>query len=419
MPVTVIVGAQWGDEGKGKWVDYLAKDADLVCRFQGGNNAGHTIYIDGKKLVLHLLPTGVLYPEKKIALTSGVVIDPLAFWAELKEAQRFVAIDSKRLLISPMAHVITPWDIYCDCRREEGSSRPIGTTRRGIGPSYSAKSLRSGLRMHRYTDNAERRSWYEENIETTIGFREFYTSHSEQWQRFDAHAELLAPFLAPSEHYIRLAIDEGQHVICEGAQGSLLDLSHGNYPYVTSSSTLAAQAAVSIGVDPRALSNIYGVAKAYTTRVGEGPFPTELSDATGAKIANKGHEFGATTQRPRRCGWFDAVAMRYAKAINGLDGIYLSKLDILSDFSELCIAVAYEHPRLGNIDYYPPEAEILGDCKPVYEIWPGWQGELPSSGALRDMPAAAQDFVNAIAKHSTCPILGIGCGPGRSDFLSA
>lgn len=418
MALSVIVGAQWGDEGKGKWIDYLAKDADIICRFQGGNNAGHTIYVEDQKVVLHLLPNGVFYKDKIVSLSSGVVIDPSILWEEINLVRKFVPLSSDRLWISPLAHIITPWDVHKDCLGESSTSKPIGTTKRGIGPAYSAKASRSGLRMNRFIDSKERTLWYEENSESNPDFLKFYKENPSLWQNFEEKASYLKDFMAPTERLVQLALKDEKRIICEGAQGTLLDISHGTYPYVTSSSTVASQAAVSLGIDPRKINTIYGIAKAYTTRVGKGPFPTELLNDTGALIAKKGNEFGATTKRPRRCGWFDAVAMRFACEINGLDGIYLTKLDILSHFNELKIAIAYEHPKLGVINYYPSDIETLKDCTPVYKTFKGWHYSLPESGDFSSLPINAQKFVRSIEEYLGCKILGLGCGPGRHDFLT-
>ena len=416
--LSVIIGAQWGDEGKGKWVDAIAKDIDIVCRFQGGNNAGHTIYLKGNKHVLHLLPNGVFHPHTTIALSSGVVIDPAVLLREIGEVSNYVALTPDRLWVSPMAHIITPWHVHLDALTEERAHAPIGTTRRGIGPTYADRASRNGMLVSDFISSEKRKRWVERRKDSDEAFRTFVVRHFEIWNAFEQCAEMLAKYVCPTEERLRQALKQGKHVLCEGAQGSLLDLAHGTYPYVTANCTLAAEAAVSIGIDPRKISAIWGVAKVYVTRVGEGPFPTELFDEVGRTFLEKGKEFGSTTRRPRRCGWFDAVAMRYAQELNGFDGIFYGKLDILSGLEDVKICVAYKHPRLGILEKFPTEASVLAECAPIYESFKGWTQDIPRQGQINDLPIAARDFLVQLQKLSGTTLLQVGTGPERDTFLT-
>jgi adenylosuccinate synthase len=416
--VSIVVGAQWGDEGKGKWVDVLAEKADIVARYQGGNNAGHTIWINGIKYVLHQIPSGVFQKGLVSAMAAGVVIHPAGLVGEIGKMRGTVEITPENLWISARAHVITPWHIHLDGRRESNSAVPIGTTKRGIGPTYSEKASRTGLRMGHYVDAAARKSWVHDMMESVPEFKSHHDSNKNIWDEFHASADTIKPFICDVETRLRKAIQSGKRLLLEGAQGTLLDLDHGTYPFVTSSSTAAAGACSSIGLSPKAVSDVYGIAKAYVTRVGSGPFPTELHDATGAEIAKKGHEFGATTGRPRRCGWFDAVAFRYAAAVNGFNGVIINKMDILSGLKELKICVKYRHPELGEIDDFPWDANVLAKCEPVYVSLPGWDQEIPKSGTIRDLPANAREYLAAIERYTGTSIMWVGTGPGREEMLT-
>ncbi|MCX6123239.1 MAG: adenylosuccinate synthase [Proteobacteria bacterium] len=417
--VNIVVGAQWGDEGKGKWVDVMAKDAQIVARFQGGNNAGHTIWINGTKYVLHQIPSGVFQKGLISAMAAGVVIHPTGLVQEIEKMKGTVEITPKNLWISARAHVITPWHIHLDGSREAKSASPIGTTKRGIGPTYSEKANRTGLRMGQFVKESARKQWIHEMIESDSQFKVHYESNTQSWNEFHNAAGHIAPFVCDVETKLRKEIASGKNLLLEGAQGTLLDLDHGTYPFVTSSSTAASGACSSIGFSPKSISNIYGIAKAYVTRVGSGPFVTELFDDVGADIAKKGHEFGATTGRPRRCGWFDAVAFRYSAAVNGFDGVIINKIDILTNIKELKICTKYAHPELGEIEDFPWDAEVLAQCKPVYESYPGWTEEPAKSGAIQDLPKNAFNYIKAIEKHTGCKGSYVGTGPGRTEMLSA
>lgn len=416
--LSAILGAQWGDEGKGKWVDKIAKNIDVVCRFQGGNNAGHTIHIGDQKHVLHLLPNGVFHPHVKIAISSGVVVDPLVLLKEIEDVSSHVELGKERLWLSPLCHIITPWHIHMDSLREEQTHNPIGTTRRGIGPTYADRALRQGLLVCDYIDSKRRKVWIEERRKRDKAFDSFYQKNGDIWGSFESRAESLKPYVCLTEENVKEALKQGQHVLCEGAQGMLLDLAHGSYPFVTGNPTHVGQAAVSLGLDPRRFDKIWGVAKVYTTRVGEGPFPTELSDEDGKKLQKVGNEFGATTKRSRRCGWFDAVAMRYAQEQNGYDGVYLTKLDVLSHFKTLKICTSYKHPQLGTLHSFPAQTDILNACTPVYESLPGWETEIPVQGKREELPKNAQNFLKRIEECSGIKILEIGSGVDREACIT-
>lgn len=415
--VTVLVGAQWGDEGKGKWIDVLAATADLVVRFQGGNNAGHTLYVNGQKTVLHQLPSGIFHPSQKSALTAGVVVNPAELVAEMERVEDRATLTPERLWMSGRAHVITPWHVTLDEQREASAKDPIGTTKRGIGPTYADKAARTGLRLGHFVETSGLNAWIARMSETNAAFRRNLEERREAWQRFAAAAAKLRPFVTDAEAKVRAAAVAGAKILLEGAQGTLLDLDHGTYPYVTSSSTGVGGAVAGIGLSPKLITDVIGIAKGYVTRVGEGPFPTELKDDVGALIAKKGHEFGATTGRPRRVGWLDAVALRYVVDVNGLDGIVLNKMDILTGLAEVKIAVAYHHPELGALTQLPWDTEVLSRCEPVYETFPGWTADIPASGRIDDLPANAKAFVEAVEKHGRTKVLMVGTGPHRTDAL--
>ena len=416
--VTVLVGAQWGDEGKGKWIDILAKNVTMVARYQGGNNAGHTLYIDGNKVVLHQIPSGIFQPSHVCALTAGVVINPTEMIQEIEKVRKLAEVNPKRLWLSARSHVISPWHILRDTKRESETSKPIGTTKRGIGPTYSDKAARTGLRLGDYIVKERRQQWISGLLEQHDSFKASWESQKELWQQFEAAASLLEPFVCDAESRLRKSIGEGQKVLMEGAQGALLDIDHGTYPYVTSSATSSGGAFASLGFDPRKIESVIGVGKAYLTRVGEGPFPTELHDDSGAFLAKQGNEFGATTGRPRRCGWLDTVALRYSQSVNGFDQMILNKLDVLSGLKELKLCTQYEHPTKGKIDEFPWDHDTLKDCKPVYETLPGWSEAIPQSGVFSDLPKAAQDYIKRVEELTGCNITFVGTGVGRQDFLS-
>lgn len=414
--VTILVGAQWGDEGKGKWIDILAQDMDIVARFQGGNNAGHTLYIDGERIVLHQIPSG-LFQDKICALTAGVVVNPAQLVQEIKNVAHHTQLTPERLWLSPRAHVITPWHIFLDSKHESESDQPIGTTKRGIGPTYAEKANRTGLRLGDYVDPTRRQLWVNLMAKRHPEFAGSVQADQDSWEAFHESAQQLAPYVVNTEALIRSRVKSGSRLLLEGAQGALLDINHGTYPYVTSSGTAAGGAFASLGLSPRYVNRIYGVAKAYLTRVGEGPFPTELFDEDGKAMAEKGHEFGATTGRPRRCGWLDGVALRYCVETNGFDGVILNKMDILSDFPVLKIATAYQHPELGRIEDFPWSHEVLAQCQPIYQELPGWTGEIPTAGTMDSLPLEALQYIEEVENMIGVPISHVGTGVNRADAL--
>ena len=416
--VTIIVGAQWGDEGKGKWVDILSPKMNWVARYQGGNNAGHTLYIDGVKTVLHQIPSGIFQKDKRCVLTAGVVVNPVQLIDEINKIKDRAPLTPDNLLLSARSHVITPWHIHLDTAREAASGGKIGTTKRGIGPTYESKASRSGIRLGHFVDAKARREWIDGMLTGDQGeFRAHYEHEQDQWKLFEEAAESVRSHVCDAEATLRQALKSGANILFEGAQGTLLDLDHGTYPYVTSSSTAAAGALTSVGFSPTFVKNIYGVSKAYATRVGGGPFPTELNDATGEYLRKEGAEFGATTGRPRRCGWLDAVALRYACQLNGFTAVILNKLDVLSAMETIRVAIAYEHPRLGRITHFPWDLQTLAECQPVYRDFPGWKTPIPKSGNFSKLPKAAREYVDHVQEMIETPITMVGTGVGREDGL--
>ena len=417
--VTVLVGAQWGDEGKGKWSDYLSRGADVVARFQGGNNAGHTIYLEGEKLVLHQVPCGFGSDDQLLALTAGVVVNPEELLSEISMLVEKVSPSmGKRILLSENAFVITPWHIYLDKKSEENSLNPIGTTKRGIGPTYQDRVSRIGLKVFEYVNLSFRSKWLETMSRASEEFCEHYARNKDLWESFFSAAEKLKPYVSDVEAKLRRMIsDSDKRIFLEGAQGVLLDVNHGTYPYVTSSSTIASAASASIGFDARLINKVYGVAKAYITRVGAGAFPTEDLGDEGKLLGDKGHEYGATTNRRRRCGWFDAVAMRYAGSICGFDSILLNKLDVLSGFKTLRIATAYDSEEFGRLEDFPNNYHKISNVKAVYQEFEGWEEDISKVKNFSDLPVNAQNYINAIEELSGVKAHFIGNGPNKDNFI--
>lgn len=415
--VSILVGAQWGDEGKGKWIDILASEVDIVARYQGGNNAGHTIYVDQKKVVLHQIPSGIFKPAQICALCAGVVINPAELIGEIQSIRSMVAVKEDRLWLSARSHVITPWHIYVDGKKEQESNQPIGTTHRGIGPTYTDKASRTGLRLGEYIDRTRREEWINA-MRHHSEFLEHFEGHRDLWEAFGEAAIDLKPFVCDAENRIRKSLKAGNRLLMEGAQGALLDIDHGTYPFVTSSPTSSGGCFASLGFSSKRVNEVMGVAKAYLTRVGEGPFPTELADEDGKHLADSGCEFGATTGRPRRCGWLDAVALRYAAEVGGYDKLIVNKLDVLSGLDRLNICVAYEHPDLGRLEDFPWDTKVLDDCTPIYESFEGWREEITSVCSYVDLPVSAQKYIRAIEELCDCPVAYVGTGVGPKDFLA-
>ncbi|MCL6479902.1 MAG: adenylosuccinate synthase [Peptococcaceae bacterium] len=421
MSTVVVIGAQWGDEGKGKVTDFLARDAHIVVRYQGGNNAGHTVVADGKEYKLHLIPSGILYSEKLCLIGNGVVLDPEVFLGEVDSlTAKGISVDN--LKISPRTHVIMPYHRKLDlCDEDRRGADRIGTTGRGIGPAYADKASRVGIRVADLVDpeSLEERlkiSLDQKNAMLTRVYGAEGFDFDEVYLTYKKYGERLAGFVADVSILVNDAVREGKNVLFEGAQGTLLDIDHGTYPYVTSSHPVAAAACLGSGVGPTKINKVIGVAKAYITRVGEGPFPTELKDETGEYLRRRGHEFGTTTGRPRRCGWFDAVIARYAARINGLDCLAITKLDVLTNLDRILICTGY---RYGNeiITEFPPTLKQLARCQPVYDEMPGWTEDISSARKFDDLPANARNYLKRISELSGVPVALIGVGPGREQTL--
>ncbi len=418
----VILGSQWGDEGKGKLVDLLTDKAQVAVRFQGGHNAGHTLVINGEKTVLHLIPSGILHSHVTCLIGQGVVISPSHLWAEIEKLIQ-KGIDFKnRLKISGAATLVLPYHVALDQAREKAKgSKAVGTTGRGIGPAYEDKIGRRALRLCDVLDAAR----FEEKAKELLHFHNFVLQNY-----FSAEPVSLASVLEEGriarEHLAELIDDvparlkqyrqENKTMIFEGAQGTLLDIDQGSYPYVTSSNTTAGGVASGCGYGPRYLDAVLGITKAYCTRVGAGPFPTELHDEVGKNIATRGNEFGSTTGRPRRCGWFDAVALRRAVMINSLSGLVVTKLDVLDSLEEIKIATGYEYQGQ-QLSELPVDTDILAEAKPVYETWPGWQCTTEGIRNWSDLPKAAQNYLNRMAELCEVPIYMVSTGAERKDTI--
>jgi adenylosuccinate synthase len=410
MPNTVLVGAQWGDEGKGKVVDVLSRDADVVVRYQGGSNAGHTIEIGAERYVLHLIPSGVLYPEKLCIIGNGLVVDPLELMKEMKELEARGIRLAGRFFASDRAHAVLPLHRRLDSAREgkAESGKKIGTTQRGIGPTYADKMHRIGLRLGDFTQPG----W-----EARVAARAAEAGETDATAMIKSLAEaadFIRPYIADTTTMLHDAWQAGKSILFEGAQGTMLDIDHGSYPFVTSSSSTAGGACTGTGLPPKAIERVVGVIKAYTTRVGEGPFPTELNDAVGEGLRQRGREFGATTGRPRRCGWFDAVVGRYAARVNGADFWAITKLDVLDACDVIKVCVAYES-RGKRYETMPADPAVLADCKPVYVDYPGWKCETGKLSRFEDLPEKARFYVSELCRLTGVPLGILSVGPRRES----
>jgi adenylosuccinate synthase len=414
-----VLGAQWGDEGKGKIVDMLTPHFSAVARYQGGHNAGHTVYVDGQKFVLHLIPSGILHAGVTCIIGNGVVVDPDALFREIDELARIGTVVDGRLLISEKAHVILPYhremDVLSEARRGD---RKIGTTSRGIGPAYEDKVARRGIRMcDLLGDQAALADGVRENVHAR---NRVITESTLDWKPVFDHlvacGQRMKPFIADVSLVLHQTMAAGRSVMFEGAQATLLDIDHGTYPYVTSSSASIGGVCTGLGVPPRAIGGVLGVAKAYTTRVGEGPLPTELDGELADRLRETGQEYGASTGRPRRCGWYDAVVVRYSARINGLDSLALTKLDVLDGLPEVRICTGYR-TRTGVITEFPADVRVLADAEPVYESMPGWS--TPTKGATRpeDLPAEARRYVQRLEDVSGVPCGIISTGSDRRETI--
>ena len=421
MKNVVVVGAQWGDEGKGKVVDILAPHFDFVARYQGGHNAGHTVRIGDRKFILRLIPSGILHEECRCVIGNGVVVDPRAFNSELQELRETGVECEGRLFVSNRAHLVLPYHVALDRAREDQlGANSVGTTMRGIGPAYEDKASRSGIRAGDlfYPDlfREKIRINIEEKNRELISMGVEPLEPESTLDQFLVEALRLKPFVRDTAVMINTATAEGKSLLLEGAQGTMLDIDHGTYPFVTSSNATAGGSATGLGLAPKKITGALGIAKAYTTRVGGGPFPTELLDEQGAYLQKRGNEYGAVTGRPRRTGWLDATVVRYAAMLNGFDALALTKLDVLDEFEEIKISTGY---RCGGemLDSIPYGAHALAECEPVYETVPGWKCTTSRTTNFDDLPSAAKDYIHRVEELCGTPIALISTGPDRAETI--
>jgi adenylosuccinate synthase len=418
----VIVGTQWGDEGKGKIVDLLAEFADIVVRFQGGNNAGHTMVVKGEQFISHLVPSGILQ-NKTCVIGNGMVIDPSVLLEEIDYLiSKGISVGPDNLKISEKAHIIMPYHKYVDSAREKTKGdKKIGTTGRGIGPCYEDKATRRGIRFIELIDTEV----FIERVKSIVKEKNFYLKNFLSCEtvdpesiinQYNGYAKKLAPYVTNISIIIDDALKEGKQVLFEGAQGAHLDIDHGTYPYVTSSNTIAGNACSGAGVGPKKITGVIGIVKAYTTRVGEGPFPAELFDETGDAIQKKGVEFGATTGRKRRCGWLDTVILRNAVRLNGLTGIAVTKLDVLDGLETVNICTSYEYNGK-PVNNFPASLKKLAACKPVYETLPGWSEDISSIKKFEDLPQNTINYLKRVEELIETPINIVSVGPGRDETI--
>ena len=423
MPATVIVGAQWGDEGKGKIVDLLADASDVVCRYQGGPNAGHTIVRDGETFKLHHVPSGILCEGKLCVIGPGCVVDPGLLVRELDELEAR-GVPTAGLRLSGNAHLVMPWHVAIDSASERRLGKlQIGTTRRGIGPAYADKAARLGIRVQDVLDPKILRQKFETALadknrvlERVYGVEPLEVE--ELAERMEGHAVRLRPYVADTSLLVERALREGQSVLLEGAQGTLLDVDHGTYPFVTSSNPTAGAAATGTGIGPTRIDQVLGVTKAYVTRVGEGPFPTEIEGDAQARVRELGREYGTTTGRERRCGWLDLVALRFAARVNGLTSLALTKLDVLSEFDEIPVCVRYRLPDGGESDEFPAHQSDFHHARPVYETLAGWREPLDGIGEIGELPTAARRYVEYVEAALELEVSMIGTGAERERIIT-
>ncbi len=421
MSTAVIVGTQWGDEGKGKITDLVSEQADVVVRYQGGNNAGHTVVVEDKEYKLHLIPSGILYPDTKCVIGNGVVVDPEILLEEL-EYLKEKGIEVTDFHISSKAHLIMPYHKLLDNAEEarKGSDK-IGTTGKGIGPVYRDKIGRLGIRMEDLLDKDQFAKQVKEAVELkNLVLEKIYGLEPVEAEKIIAdyleYAEKIKPFITDTSQLINQAIADDKNVLFEGAQGTLLDIDHGTYPYVTSSNPTAGGVCAGAGVGPTKIEQVVGIVKAYTTRVGGGPFPTELEGDMGDQLREKGAEFGTTTGRPRRCGWFDAPIVRYAVRVNGLTSLAITKLDVLDELEEIKICRGYKYQ--GEVlTEFPTNERILKDCEPIYETWPGWQEDTSKIKNYQNLPESAQHYLDRICELTGAELSILSVGPNRSETM--
>lgn len=419
MSTVVVVGTQWGDEGKGKITDYLAESADVVARYQGGDNAGHTILIGNHKYKLHLIPSGIFYKDKLCVIGNGMVLNPASLIKEIEYIHQN-GFSTENLKISDRAHVIMPYHLILDGLEEDrkGDSK-IGTTRKGIGPCYMDKAARNGVRISDLMDAAS----FESKVRRIIEEKNELIAGVYGGEKLDAdpiisqyldYADTLRPYVADSSVILNELIDEGKKVLFEGAQGVMLDIDQGTYPYVTSSNPTAGGVCIGSGVGPTKITQVVGVAKSYTTRVGDGPFPTELLNETGDWIREKGHEYGTTTGRPRRVGWFDSVVIRHARRVSGLTGLSLNSLDVLTGLETVKICTSYEHQG-EVIKHYPANLQMLSECKAVYEEMPGWSEDISAAKKLEDLPETTRNYIKRVEELTGVPVVIFSVGRNRDQ----
>lgn len=398
MNTLAVIGMQWGDEGKGKIIDFLSEEADVVARYNGGNNAGHTLIVGKQKMVLHLIPSGILRKGTIAVIGNGVVIDPKVLLEEISLLEKNkISVSQKNLMVSSNAHVILPY--YIEMDKQSGSV--IGTTARGIGPAYMYKAARKGLRMHQLVDK-----------------RQFKQLHGKEpfYEEYATLADSLREYVVDTTPYMNNAFKSGKKILFEGAQATMLDIDHGTYPYVTSSNPTVGGICTGLGVPPKAIESVMGVAKAYTTRVGNGPFPTELKDKTGKHLANSGKEFGATTGRPRRVGWFDVPVAKHAIMVNGIDSILLTKLDVFTGLKKIKICVGYKH-KGKLLQHFPTDISVLEEVVPVYEEMDGWWDEIGNAKRLDQLPKSAIKYLMRIESLLDVPVSILSVGPERNQTI--
>lgn len=423
MSSVVVIGTQWGDEGKGKVVDVYTEDADYITRFQGGNNAGHTLVVDGKKHIFHLVPSGILHKTKRCLIGNGLVVNPKVLIQEIETLEKSgYKLTPERLGVSPNAHIIMPYHEAIDIARDgDMGDKKIGTTGRGIGPCYEDKVKRTGIRMQDLLD----KDLLIEKVELNLKEKNFLLKGLYNTDPFDpkpiideylAYGERLSDFITNISLELNQAIAEGKKLLFEGAQGTHLDIDHGTYPFVTSSNTLAGNVLTGVGVGPSNIDFVIGIAKAYTTRVGGGPFPTELFDETSAHLQEKGAEFGSTTGRPRRCGWLDILTLKNAKRLNGISGLVITKLDVLTGLKTIKIATGYKY-KGGIINEMPTRLNVIEEAEIVYEEFPGWDDDITGVRNLSDLPVNARKYLDKIEELINCPITMISVGPGREETI--
>ena len=419
MTSVVVVGTQWGDEGKGKITDFLSANAEVIARYQGGDNAGHTIVIDGKKFKLHLIPSGIFFPEKISVIGNGMVVNPKSLVKELSYLHE-EGVTTDNLRISDRAHVILPYHIELDRLQEEAKGdNKIGTTIKGIGPAYMDKAARVGIRIADLLDKEIFRERLERNLaEKNRQFVKLYDSEpisiDDIFEEYYEYGQQIKQYVTDTSVILNDALDNGKRVLFEGAQGVMLDIDQGTYPFVTSSNPVAGGVTIGSGVGPSKIDKVVGVCKAYTSRVGDGPFPTELFDEVGDRIREVGHEYGTTTGRPRRVGWFDSVVMRHSRRVSGITNLSLNSIDVLSGLETVKICVAYDLDGQ-RIDYYPASLEQLKRCKPIYEELPGWSEDITGVRNLEDLPENARNYIRRVSELVGVRISTFSVGPGREQ----